>query len=149
MKGRTKQYIVIIAVLLIGLGYYSFYKGTNSSPDSRLYSYRDIVLSKDRAEHILYGDEYGGGHKYGVGAPCKSEFPVEWSDQHILSTIKTIAANNNLTWDRAHNGYYVAEDVRGDVRVRVVLGPKRTGVITGYPVNLPRNPCPHFPANDR
>ncbi len=143
MKGRITRYAVIAALLLFALGYYSFDKGFGRD-DLRLYSYGDqeITISEDRARHILYGDEYGGGHRYGVGNPCKSEFPAEWSDLHILSTIKAIAANDNLGWEKAANGYYIAEDVRGDVKVRVVMGARRHEVITGYPVNLARNPCP-------
>lgn len=110
----------------------------------------DPVITDSRAQHILYGDESGGGHKYGVGVPCKTEFPADWDDDDILSTLETIAANDNLTWREEPNGYHVAEDVRGTLKIRVVLGPEKQKIITGYPINLPRNPCPsrQTPAND-
>jgi hypothetical protein len=114
---------------------------------------RTPQISESRAQHILYGDKTGGGHKYGVGIPCKTEFPADWGDDDILSNLSDIAANDNLTWREEPNGYHVAEDVRGTLKIRVVLGPKKQQVITGYPVNLPRNPCPsrdsrRTPAND-
>ena len=58
---------------------------------------------KKRAGHILNGDQTGGGHRYGEGAPCKSEFPQNWNDDKILGTIETIAANDNLNWQRQQN----------------------------------------------
>lgn len=110
---------------------------------------RQILLSEERAQHILYGDETGGGHKYGVGAPCKSEFPPEWDDERILSITKMIAANDNLPWKRESNGYYVSNQLVGKYNVRVVLGPQKREIITSYPLNGPRNPCPaKRPAND-
>ena len=33
------------------------------------------LINVERQTHILYGDASGGGHLYGVGRPCKSEFP--------------------------------------------------------------------------
>lgn len=106
----------------------------------------NIVISAERSQHILYGDSTGGGHKHGVGKPCKSEFPADWDDAEILDITKRIAANDNLDWKQQRNSYYVAEEMIDGVRVRVVLGPQKRNVITAYPTNVPRNPCP---ANDR
>ena len=58
----------------------------------------DVQLSDDTAEHILYGDARGGGHKYGAGVPCKSEFPEGWNDNKIITTTKRLAANDNANW---------------------------------------------------
>lgn len=109
---------------------------------------RVIHLSQDRQQHILYGDARGGGHKFGVGKPCKSEFPQDWDDAEIIETVKEIAANDNLDWRREDNGYYVTETFEERVKVRVVLGPEKENIITAYPVNVKRNPCPAKPAND-
>ena len=98
-----------------------------------------------RDRHILYGDHKGGGHIYGAGKACKSEFPEDWDSNKILETTARIAANDNLDWDKQRNGYYVSEQMIDEVRVRVVLGRERRNVITAYPTNRPRNPCP---AND-
>ena len=109
------------------------------------YSAEDIELSAQRREHILFGDETGGGHKYGMGKPCKSEFPESWDNEKIIRVTKKIAANDNANWRQENNGYYVAEVLEDDVKVRVVLGPEKRKIITSYPTNRPRNPCP---AND-
>lgn len=107
------------------------------------------VRIDDRARtHILYGDSRGGGHRHGAGRPCKSEFPQSWQDDDIIGTVRSMAANDNLGWRKQDNGYYVAEAYERDVKVRVVLDRERDDVVTAYPVNVPRNPCPRKPSND-
>lgn len=98
-------------------------------------------ISANRAEHILYGNETGGGHRHGAGIPCKTEFPADWGDDKILGTVSKIAANDNANWRKEPNGYYVRETMIEGVNVRVVLGRDKSDVITAYPTNLPRNPC--------
>lgn len=102
-------------------------------------------ISQQRRTHILYGDATGGGHKNGVGKPCKSEFPAHWDDDTIIKEIEMIAANDNLNWEEQRNGYYVTEQKVGTVKVRVVKGRNNNDVVTAYPTNVKRNPCP---AND-
>ena len=103
------------------------------------------LISPQRRVHILYGDATGGGHKFGTGKPCKSEFPQHWDDKTIIKEVELIAANDNLDWERQRNGYHVAEQKVDTVEVRVVKDRDNAQVITAYPVNMPRNPCP---AND-
>lgn len=100
------------------------------------------LITPDRRVHILYGDATGGGHKFGTGRPCKSEFPQHWDDKTIIKEVELIAANDNLDWEQQRNGYHVAEQKVGTVEVRVVKDRDNAQVITAYPVNMPRNPCP-------
>ncbi len=100
------------------------------------------AITSERRTHILYGDATGGGHKFGTGAPCKSEFPKHWDDKTIIKEIELIAANDNLNWEQQRNGYYVTEQKVGTVKVRVVKGRDNKNVITAYPTNTQRNPCP-------
>lgn len=100
------------------------------------------ALSEQRQQHILYGDARGGGHLHGIGKPCKSEFPAGWSANDIIDTTKLIAANDNIDWRQGDNGYYVGEQSVNGVRVRVVLDRERDDIITAYPLNTRRNPCP-------
>ncbi len=106
---------------------------------------RVVIISPKQRTHILYGDERGGGHFHTANKPCKSEFPKDWEQKKIIETIEMVAANDNLAWKRASNGYFTAEQTVGDLRIRVVLAADKMKVITAYPVNVPRNPCP---AND-
>ncbi len=108
----------------------------------------DFTLSQRAQKHILYGDHSGGGHKYGVGKACKSEFPQTWSDDKIVSVVERIAANDNADWKKQDNGYFVTETNENGVNVRVVLGHDKDEVVTAYPTNLGRNPCPPKPSND-
>lgn len=105
-------------------------------------------LTEKRREHMLHGDQSGGGHLHGTGAPCKSEFPASWNEDKIVTTVTQMAANDNLGWQQQKNGNYVAEANEGQVRVRVVLNSNRTQIITAYPVNMPLNPCNRGAAND-
>ena len=103
-------------------------------------------ITPERAKHILYGDHTGGGHKYGVGKPCKSEFPKDWSDKKILNTVNQIVAEGKHHWRLGDNGYAFTNAQAEDLTLRVVINNyHERNVITAYPLNRPRNPCP---AND-
>lgn len=106
----------------------------------------NYILTEQAKIHILYGDATGGGHIYGTKRPCKSMFPEEWDADKIISSVELLAANDNLNWRQQKNGKYIAEDKIDGVNVRVVMGSERTKVITSYPLNAERTPCPT--AND-
>lgn len=104
-------------------------------------------ISASRTQHILYGDAHGGGgHLHGVGKPCKSEFPADWSAEKIIATVTQDAANDNLNWRHEKNGYEVADTTDGGVTIRIVVNGDHSEIITAYPTSTPRNPCPA--AND-
>lgn len=84
---------------------------------------------------------------HGAGKPCKSEFPEDWDEEMIINAIANVAVNDNLNWKQEGNGYYVAEQNYGRVKLRIVKDEKNERVITGYPVTATRNPCPDA-AND-
>lgn len=108
----------------------------------------DPILTPQRLTHITTGDHTGGGHLYGQGIPCKSEFPASWTETKIATEIPLLAANDNLNWQTSRNGYETAEVATPDGLVlRLVVNPVRNEIVTAYPVNVPRNPCPR-PAND-
>jgi hypothetical protein len=134
----------LLAVLLL-----LFFSGVVSVDKIRNFFGDDgpVTVSDARRVHILQGDGKGGGHQFGTGKPCKSEFPKEWSSDEIIAHVERIASNDNLPWRKQKNGYYTAEDTVESVRVRVVLNGRRDDVVTAYPVNVDRNPCP-VPAND-
>ena len=113
----------------------------NASSSSQITTSREIILTEERVQHILYGDATGGGHIYGAGKPCKSEFPKDWPVTTIVMAIMRTAANDNLDWRQEDNGYYTAEKVWEDVKMRVVLDSNKQEIITAYPINTPRNPC--------
>ncbi|AEP09213.1 EndoU domain-containing protein [Micavibrio aeruginosavorus] len=108
----------------------------------------DIRISEPAIQHILYGDNYGGGHLHGANVPCKSEFPSDWSADDVINTVRTMTANDNQDWRKEDNGYHVGENTIRGVRVRVVLDRDGDDVITAYPLNTRRNPCPRTANND-
>ncbi|MBA3676737.1 MAG: EndoU domain-containing protein [Sphingosinicella sp.] len=96
----------------------------------------DLTDDKGK-DHILNGDETGGGHRAGTGRPGKSEFPSTWSDQDILEAISDVATDP--TADRkVEGGRNISEDTRNGVDIRTVDDGGR--IVTGYGTNLPRNP---------
>lgn len=137
-----KQKILYAALFIVAAGL--FFGGTDftSVPYKNMPEAGRVIISEKRLQHILYGDKTGGGHLYGQGLPCKSEFPATWSGQDIVGNTQRIAANDNLNWKQQKNGYHVADQMIEGVRVRVVLSHDKKSVITAYPINMPRNPCP-------
>lgn len=106
----------------------------------------DPVLTAARLDHITDGDSRGGGHLSGTGAPCKSEFPANWTREKIARDIPLLATNDNLDWQESRNGYVTAESITTDgLKVRIVVDPQENQIVTAYPTNVARNPCP---AND-
>ncbi len=106
---------------------------------SRIY----VDLTDDRAKrHILEGDAYGGGHRYGTGKPGKSEFPKSWSDEKILGEISDVATDPAADRYILPSGRTIVEGTRDGVRIRGVIENPRIGerIVTAYPINLPRNP---------
>ncbi len=140
-----KKSIAMVFILLLCAGFL-IYEGLETpqtlEPQAGI---MPVVITPERRTHILYGDETGGGHFHTANKPCKSEFPEDWSVEKVIETISLIAANDNLNWRKERNGYHVAEQQVENLEVRVVLDENRQSVITGYPINVARNPCP---AND-
>jgi hypothetical protein len=109
------------------------------------------VLDAQHRQHILYGDNNGGGHLHGMGKACESEFPAGWSAEDITRTVTALAANDNLGWKQSSNGYEVAETYDSGVKIRIVVDRRRNLIVTAYPLNMPRHACPRGhgrPAND-
>lgn len=142
MLKTRKSLLLFLIVLAFSAG---GWKLTEFLPSSREIATPVTIGAKARA-HILYGDARGGGHLHGADKPCKSEFPARWNAAKVISHVEAIAANDNAVWRPQRNGYSVTEEMVEDVKVRVVIDRARGRVVTAYPVNVARNPCP--PAND-
>ena len=105
------------------------------------------VLTARALRHITTGDDRGGGHMAGQNAPCKSDFPAGWDAARIGQTVQRLAANDNLDWQSEGNGYQTAHASAEGLDVLIVVNPRSNEIVTAYPVNVPRNPCPRA-AND-
>lgn len=136
--GIAPLILAALVALLLGMG------GEGAPQDTAA---AGPALTAAAQQHILYGDQRGGGHLHGTGKACKSEFPADWDAAEVIAHVKNVAANDNLDWERQDNGYYVAEQPIEGARVRVVLNRDRSGIVTAYPTNVKRNPCPRA-AND-
>ncbi|PCI56800.1 MAG: RhsD protein [Alphaproteobacteria bacterium] len=136
-QNKALKLFISTALLIFLLAYYN-----GAFKEHRVEDTSSITISAAAQNHILYGDQRGGGHKYGANKPCKSEFPKSWNDEDIISSITKIAANDNNKWKQQGNGYYVTESYNGNTKIRVVMGKKRQHIITAYPINTTRNPCP-------
>jgi hypothetical protein len=144
-----QRLLILITLLLLPALVAGYFFEINPSTGYEINGAHSITLTPEREKHILYGDTRGGGHKYGMNKPCKSEFPQSWSDEQILDTTLQIAANDNLNWHRGHNGYYVTEHIVKNIKMRVVVNRKKGEIVTAYPVNVPRNPCPSASNDNR
>ncbi|WP_227998988.1 nucleotidyl transferase AbiEii/AbiGii toxin family protein [Nocardia australiensis] len=92
--------------------------------------------------HILDGDT-GGGHRYGTGAPGKTEFPERWDDDTVVSYIKEIAAAPDRALFQA-NGYWNVIGARDGVTMTVIVRPdgRVRAAWPEYGTGVFRNPPP-------
>jgi hypothetical protein len=143
--------VAIIIALAAPMGMKELAGFNPLDPTGRTLALRETTnprLTNGRLTHILYGDKTGGGHLHGANKPCKSEFPADWSEKDITDSIKLIAANDSIAWVRGRNGNYVGDSTSHGVKIRVVLSPDRSEIVTAYPLSTPRNPCPAANDND-
>ena len=99
-------------------------------------------ISSQTKTHILYGDKTGGAHYHTITTPCKSLFPKDWSPEKIIEVTEKIATNDNLKWNPRKNGNMYAKSTEDGIIVGVIMDPQRKYVITSFPLNTERNPCP-------
>lgn len=101
------------------------------------------LLDPKGEKHVLDGDgpNDGGGHRNGTGKPGKSEFPGNWSDEKIAGEISDIATDPSIQWSNPDGrGYVQGVGVRDGVEIKVVRDVRSGRIVTGYPLNLGRNP---------
>jgi hypothetical protein len=98
------------------------------------------LASDGRTTHILDGDGTGGGHLW-PGAAGKTPFPSSWSGGQIMHAISDIATDP-AAWRNAvqQGSRTVLVGTRDGVEIRVVVNSSTGEIVTGYPINLPRNP---------
>lgn len=93
-----------------------------------------------RRQHILFGDATGGGHLW-PGMPGKSPFPPTWSGDRIMHEVSDIATDPAAWANATRSGRNtVLYGTRNGVRIRVVVDSRTGEIVTGVPVNVPRNP---------
>jgi len=102
------------------------------------------LASKQRTQHILFGDATGGGHLW-PGAPQKTSFPSTWSKDQIMHNVSDLATDASASWtqltgktgaDYTASGKpvrWAVEGIRGGVPIRVIVEPRGEGIITAYP----------------
>ena len=98
------------------------------------------LASEKRTNHILNGDETGGGHLSGAGKPGKSEFPSSMSGEDIMHNASDIATMPNPSGGRMvqPNGNTISRHTVDGVDQAVVDNGK--DIITTFPEKSPRNP---------
>ncbi|WP_230597784.1 EndoU domain-containing protein [Xanthomonas vasicola] len=110
-------------------------------------NYVDIIPLEIK-RHILYGDESGNGGHMWPGQQGKSVFPQSWGADQIIHQIGDIATSPETTWyaqtgsgetytRRGDPAKWVAFEVRGAVRIRVIYQPAIGKVITAFPDDTP------------
>lgn len=92
-----------------------------------------FIITPQRRQHILVGNETGGGHKFGAGKPGKTEFPQSWDDDKIITAALSIANDEKIPM-RPSGRYWLKASAVDGVFMRVVLNPDKGEVITAYPL---------------
>uniref|UniRef100_UPI000A67F85A EndoU domain-containing protein n=1 Tax=Histophilus somni TaxID=731 RepID=UPI000A67F85A len=138
------------SILLTGEAINVFQKVVTKNVSNLITARENMVslVSSQRAEHILYGDKTGGGHKFSFTNILngKSKFPIHWSEKKILDVISNIATDPNLEWvqqtgtkgslytKKGVPSRFKVEGVVDGVRIRVIVEPMGNGVITAFPI---------------
>ncbi|SSX81773.1 filamentous hemagglutinin outer membrane protein [[Actinobacillus] rossii] len=138
------------SILLTGEAINVFQKVVTKNISNLITARENMVslVSSQRAEHILYGDKTGGGHKFSFTNILngKSKFPIHWSEKKILDVISNIATDPNLEWvqqtgtkgslytKKGVPSRFKVEGVVDGVRIRVIVEPMGDGVITAFPI---------------
>jgi RHS repeat-associated core domain len=95
------------------------------------------ITSLARRDHVLTGDANGGGHLF-PGLPRKTPFPQSWSEDRIMHEISDVATDPAASRTAGRGGTTIVRGTRDGVEIQVIV---RNGqIVTGYPINLPRNP---------
>jgi len=98
------------------------------------------TIDAARRTHILDGDATGGGHRAGTGKPGKSEFPVNWTDDEVISRVEEVANDPHSSRRNGRLGRAVVSGTCHGVDIEVVIEANGTQIVTGYPTNIRRNP---------
>lgn len=76
----------------------------------------------------------------------KDKFPITWSEEKILRNVSDIATDPKLTWvqqtgvkgslytKKGEPARFKVEGVRDGVKIRVIVEPAGSGVITAFPI---------------
>ena len=83
----------------------------------------DIRVTADRREHILDGNQTGGGgHRHGMGSPGKTEFPADWDDGKIMDNVLRVAREpDDLPVRQNWNGRWQVQGERDGVKIVAVV----------------------------
>jgi len=100
------------------------------------------LIDADRAAHILTGDGPGKGGHLWPGQPGKSAFPQSWDADRVLGEISDVATDPQSARSTQPDGRVRVRGTRAGVDILVIVEPPSRGgrIVTGYPINLPRNP---------
>lgn len=82
-----------------------------------------IQVSSERADHILDGDHWGGGHRHGTGRPGKTEFPAHWDDEKVIDRIIDVARFPDSPPVLQANQRWRAQGERDGVAMTVIVRP--------------------------
>ncbi|WP_445322794.1 EndoU domain-containing protein [Ramlibacter sp. AN1015] len=115
---------------------------TLSSGERRPSAHLPPLIDEIGAEHILWGEGPNRGGHLWPGQPGKTSFPESWSSQQVLQTISDIARDPASARETGARGRVLVTGTRDGVTIMVVTEPPSRGgrIVTGYPINLPRNP---------
>ena len=122
---------------------------TNSSGYTEYDDY--YTVSEGGRNHILNGDENGGGHRYGANNDLdKTKFPKEWTDNEIIDAIESVANGPDVSNPPRPDGRKDVYGIIKGVPIHVVLGVPGSGdIITGHPdKDYPYQKDPRFDINE-
>lgn len=95
------------------------------------------LASEKGTIHTLKGDATGGGHEW-PGLSGKTPFPKDWTGSRIMHEVSDVLTDPQSTPIYQNGSFRVVIGMGDGVLIKAVTN--GDDVISGYPINLPRNP---------
>lgn len=102
--------------------------------------YSHVTLTDEFIAHVLFGEEGDpgkGGHLSGMKHENKTEFPPDWSQEHIVTALQSVLKQPDFV-ELVGARVFLKRIVAG-VEIRVELAPYKSALIpfAAYPLHGP------------
>lgn len=138
---REPRRLAWVALFLSAISFFVYHSGDiqrnlfNQKAQAAAEAVEQFQLTPQRRIHILEGDASGGGHRADAGKPGKSEFPVSWDDEKIISVITRLANNTTLPMRASGRRYWIKTGEEEGLQIRIVLDREKGEIVTAYPLS--------------
>ncbi|MDF9809708.1 MAG: hypothetical protein RR853_00785 [Aurantimicrobium sp.] len=99
-------------------------------------SFDHVAISERFIRHVLEGEPEStlGGHKYGMSRPGKTEFPVSWTEEHIVEAMNTVLQGPEVVTFSGKR-IFLQKTVRGvHIELKLLVTKKGLTPVSCFPI---------------